>query len=252
VVKPTFSLALLWDATSSPDSVKQLIESLDTRFPPSNVSNIGVTLSEVACLHFSIDFSLYVKKTLAQVTSEVEKSGGRFIELLRLPEDKREEFRAKYLVPTGAASSTFKQLRDCGPRIQDHVTKLSKGIHEAHLVQPAIRAATSQSSGRPRRQATRYGCNLEVEIQTDNGFVRERALNISIGGIFVRTSRRPALNSELGLKVCLPNGQQLQTKARVVHVKDEPAPGGVGLRFSQDDGVFMGLLQRYFSPREKK
>src|SRR5262249_42743704 len=147
---------------------------------------------------------------------------------------------------------TFKQLRDCGLRIEEHVTKLSKGIHEAHLVQPTIRAATPQSSGRPKRQATRYGCNLEVEIQTDNGFIRERALNISMGGIFVRTGRRPALNSELELRVRLPSGQQLQTKARVVHVKDEPAPGGLGLKFSQDDGVFRGLLERYFSPREKK
>ena len=73
-----------------------------------------------------------------------------------------------------------------------------------------------------------------------------------MGGIFICTSQRPELNSTVGIRIKLPNGQPLQTTARVVHIQDVPDPGGVGLAFSQGDRVFMHLLERYFSPGPKK
>jgi len=252
VGKPTFTLALLWDATSSPATVKQLVESLDSHFPSPNVSNIAVTLSPaMACLHFSVDFSLYAKNTLAQVDSEVKASGGRFVELLRIPEDKREVFKTEFLLPAHGAPSTFNHLKDCGRPIQEHLTKLARGTQQATVVQPTTRVASQPSQG-SKRQATRFNCDLQVEFRTDQGLVREHAANISTGGIFVRTSQRPSLDSELGLKVWLPNGQLLQTTVRVVHILDQPVPGGLGLAFSRDDRDFMRMIERYFSPSQKK
>lgn len=248
---PTFGLALLWDVTSPPATVKQLIESLDSHFPGSKVSKITVALSPtMACLQFFVDFSLYARNTLAQVDSDVKKSGGRFIELLRIPEDKREAFKAQFLLSTHGAPSTFKHLKDCARPIQEHLTKLPSGIQKARLVRPTAPAAAPRPS--QRRQAPRFSCNLEVEFQTDNAFVREHAMNISKGGIFVCTSQRPALYSELGLKIRLPNGQLLQTTACVAHILEQPAPGGVGLTFSENDPLFTRLLERYFSPTQKK
>ena len=245
--KPTFSLALLWHMTSSPTNVKQLIENLESYFPGSNVSDIAVTLSQaMACLYFCVDFSLYAKSTLAQVDSDVKQSGGRLVELLRIPEDKREVFKAEFLFPGHGARSTFNHLKDCAGPIEEHLTKLASGTQQAPLVQPISRVALHPSP--PAKRQTRFSCKLEVELQTDNGLVREQAANISMGGIFVRTSQRPALNSELGLKMMLSDGQLMQTTVRVVHALDEPAPGGVGLAFSQDDRRFMRLLERYFSP----
>jgi uncharacterized protein (TIGR02266 family) len=247
VAKPTFSLALLWDATSSPGAVKQLIDDLDGHFPATGVSNIGLTLSEtIVCLHFSVDFSLYSKKTLAQVGSEVEKSGGRFVELARLPESKLEEFKAQFLIPTPGGRSIFKQLRSCSRALQEHLANLSKGIGNRPSTQPKARA-TVHPSTRPKRQASRYGCSLEVEIETNRGFIREQAMNISIGGVFVRTSERPEIDSKLGLKVRFPNGQPMQTTARVVHILERADSGGMGLEFNRNDRVFMRLLERYFS-----
>jgi uncharacterized protein (TIGR02266 family) len=242
-------LALLWDATSSPAAVKQLIEGLDKQFPPSGVSNISLTPSEaMICLHFSVDFSLYSKKTLSEVSSAVEKSGGRFVELARLPEGKLEAFKTQFQIPRNGAPSIFKQLKACSRALEEHLTNLSRGIRKPPPAQPPIRPPTPRTSERPKREAHRYECKLEVEIETDNGFVREQAMNIASGGVFVLTSQRPALNSRLGLKVRLPNGQLLQTTARVVHVEDQPEPGGVGLEFNRNDRVFMRLLERYFSP----
>jgi uncharacterized protein (TIGR02266 family) len=252
VGKPAFTLALLWDMTCWPASVKQLIDSLDSYFPRSNVSNIAVALSHgMACLHFSVDFSLYAKSTMVQLDSDMRKSGGRFIELLRIPEDKREAFKAEFLRPAREVPLTFNHFTDCARPIQEHLAKLARGAQQAPSVQPITRVA-SQPSQHSKRRATRFSCNLKVELQTDKGVVHEQAANISIGGIFVRTSQRPAVNSELGLKMQLPNGQLLQTTARVVHTLDKPDPGGLGLAFSRDDGQFMRMLERYFSPVQKK
>ena len=247
MAKPTFTLALLWDSNSSPSAVKELIESLDHHFPPTGVSNIGLTLSDaIVCLHFAADFSLYSKKTLAEVGSEVEKSGGKFIELARLPESKLESFKAQFMIPTPGGHSIFKQLRACARALQEHLANLSKGNGTLPLA-PRPRAAVNHASIRPKRQATRYRCSLEVEIQTGHGFIREQAMNISIGGVFVRTNERPELESKVGLKVRLPNGQPLQTTARVVHILERSDSGGVGLEFNRNDRVFMRLLERYFS-----
>jgi uncharacterized protein (TIGR02266 family) len=249
---PTFKLALLWDNTSSSAAIKPLIESLESHFPTSKVSNVAVTLSQaMACLHFSVDFSLYAKKTLSQVDSEVKASGGQFVELLRIPEDKREAFKAKFLLPARGAPSTFNSLKDCPRPIQEHLTKLARGIRDEPLAEPTAPAAPPRP--RPnRRRAPRFTCNLDVEFQTEKGFVHEHATNISKGGIFVCTSQRPTPNSQLCLKIQLPNRNLLETTARVLYVLEQPAPGGVGLAFSNDDAVFASQVERYFSPIQKK
>jgi hypothetical protein len=247
VAKPTFTLAMLWDAKAMPEAVKQLIDDLDRHFPASGVSQIGLTLSEaIVCLHFAVDFSLYSKKTLAEVGSNVERSGGRFIELARLPESKLEAFKAQFLVPTPGGRSIFKQLRACSRALQEHLANLSNGIGKPPPPRPNNRAVIPHPSARPKRQSSRYRCSLEVEIETERGFIREQAMNISIGGVFIQTSQRPELNSNLGLKMRLPNGQPLQTTARVVHILDRPDSGGVGFEFNRNDKVFMRQLERYF------
>ena len=251
---PTFKLALLWGNTSSSAAIKPLIDSLDCHFPSSKVSNVSVTLSQaMVCLHFSVDFSLYAKKTLSQVDSEVKTSGGQFVELLRIPEDKREVFKAKFLVPARGAPSTFKCLKDCAHPIQEHLTNLAKGIGEEPFAEPTAPAAPPRPRPLPsRRRAPRFTCNLEVEFQTDKGVVQEHATHISKGGIFVCTSQRPTRDSELRLKIQLPNRPPLETTARVLYVLEQPAPGGVGLVFSKDDVVFAREVARYFSPTDKK
>lgn len=91
-----------------------------------------------------------------------------------------------------------------------------------------------------------------MEFSTEADFIREHALNISKGGVFVRTHQRPALNSELAVKLQLPNGQVIQTVARVVHVLDHPTSGGVGLAFTRDDPGFTKKLEVYLSSLPNK
>jgi hypothetical protein len=248
---PAFSLALLWDRSSSPIGIKQLMENLDSYFPCSKIFNIALTLSETnACLHFSIDVSLSTRGTLAQVELEVMQSGGRMVDLLRIPEDKREEFSAQFLIPAHGAALRLNRFKDCAGWIQEHLIKLARGgVRDKGLVATTASAAARRwlSQLPSRRQLPRFGCSLQVQLQAGNGFVYGLVTNISLGGLFVCTSQR-ALKSELFLKVQLPDGYLLQTTARLVHVEERHAPGGVGLAFSPADPAFTRELARSFSP----
>jgi uncharacterized protein (TIGR02266 family) len=101
--------------------------------------------------------------------------------------------------------------------------------------------------GSPQRRGRRFAVKLELEFRTELDFVREHALNISNGGLFVRTAHRPPPDSVVTVDVKLPNGERLQGDAVVVHVVDDPYTGGVGLAFLSDDATFSQTLDRYLA-----
>src|ERR1700694_3243575 len=163
------------------------------------------------------------------------QSGGRLVDLLRIPEDKREEFSAQFLIPTHGAALKLNRLKDCARPIQEHLTKLARAGRDKALVATTTSAARRWLCQLPsRRRLPRFGCSLQVQLEAGSGFVYGLVTNISLGGLFVCTTQH-ALKSELFLKVQLPDGYLLQTTARVVHVVERRAPGGVGLVFSPAD-----------------
>nr|WP_211194758.1 TIGR02266 family protein [Pyxidicoccus fallax] len=116
---------------------------------------------------------------------------------------------------------------------------------------PAARVQTHRVQvappGSPQRRGRRFAVKLELEFRTELDFVREHALNISNGGLFVRTAHRPQPDSVVTVDVKLPNGERLQGDAVVVHVVDDPYTGGVGLAFLSDDVTFSQTLDRYLA-----
>jgi len=251
VANPTFSLAILWDGTASAPAVQRVIENLETTFEPSAVSNLAVIqLPSMACLHFTVDFSAYSRATLTQLEIDSTRCGGRFIELLRIPEDKREAFKAQFLTPVQGSNLSCGSFKECSRPLAEHLGKLAAGRAEVPTVKPS--PARPRQTGPDARQAPRFDVNLQVEFDSEADFAREHAINISKGGVFVRTTQRPALNSELGLRIKLPNGQVIQTRARVVHVVDHPENGGVGLAFGREDPAFGGALDQYLAEIQKK
>ncbi|WP_241758720.1 TIGR02266 family protein [Pyxidicoccus parkwayensis] len=99
----------------------------------------------------------------------------------------------------------------------------------------------------PQRRGRRFAVKLELEFRTNLDFVREHALNISNGGLFVRTAHRPQPDSVVTVDVKLPDGKRLQGDAVVVHVVDDPYTGGVGLAFLSDDATFSQTLDQYLA-----
>src|SRR5262245_9597824 len=250
---PKFGLAMLWDVKASPASAKTLVEGLDSHFSTSSVSDLALTLfPAMACFHFSVEFSAYSRTALNEMDGAVQKSGGRLIELLRIPEEKRQAFRAQFLMPPRGEPLSCGSFGEVARLLHEHLVKIAsdqtavpRGSRPSGPTEPYGGFATA-------RQAPRYHVNLDVEFRTAAEFSREYALNISKGGIFIKTKQRPPDNSEVTLKLRLPNGQVIETSARVVHVVDNPLSGGVGLAFTRDDPVFNRSLESYLATLQKK
>lgn len=253
---PSFSLALVWDKSCAPAGIGELMETLERCFPRPRVFNVRITLSEArACLHFSVDYALYSRKTLSQVKLEVMESGGRMVELLQLPEDKRAEFNAQFLLPARGAAMHLRSLKDCARPIQEHLAKRSRGdlylngfsgeaMHPRfEITTPSAPRLRAELPGRRRRP--RFSCNLQVQLEAGDNLVHGLATNISMGGVFVCTSHH-SLHSRLRLKLQLPDGHLVQTTARVAHVVNHREPGGVGLAFNPEDQAFAQELKQYF------
>src|SRR5262249_33972664 len=96
-------------------------------------------------------------------------------------------------------------------------------------------------------RAPRYEVSLDVEFKTEFEFVQEHATNISNGGLFVRTPLRPEVDSEVSIRIKLPNGEILESSARVAHVYSNAERGGVGFEFKSDDPKFRSALDAYLA-----
>ena len=242
---PSFLVAIIWDATAQPPAVQRVLEELASQFDPSLVSNLALALSpSMACLHFSAAFSAYSRAMLNQLEAETAKSGGRFVELLRIAEDKREAFKAQFVTPSQSSPLLRNSFKDCAQPLLEHLAKLGSVASGA----PAA-ARTSPPAHPPSgtRQAPRFSVHLQVEFATEGDFVREHATTISKGGLFVRTLQRPPLNSELKLRLRLPSGELVEAFARVVYHLDRPDRKGVGLAFSRENSAFRTAINQYLA-----
>ncbi len=238
-------MAIIWDGTARLHAVQRVLDELGTEFEPSLISNLSLTLlPSIACLHFSAAFSAYSRALLNQLEAETIKSGGRFVELLRIAEDKREAFKAQFLTPPQSSPLLRRSFKDCAQPLRDHLAKLGS---VAGSTPEAARTSPTAHPPSATRQAPRFSVNLQVEFAAEDDFVREHATTISKGGLFVRTPQRPPLNSELKLRLKLPNGEQIETSARVVYVLDQPDTGGVGLAFSREDSGFRTAINQYLA-----
>src|SRR5713101_5420769 len=212
-------LAILWDEMALLQSIQRVLSELESTFLPPVVSNLSLTLSPaMACLHFNVEFSSYSRGTLTHLEGETKRSGGRLIELLRIPEDKRALFKAQFLMPADGPALACTSFKECARPLLEHLGKLASARKKDPKAPEVKGPAPLQTQPIAKRQSPRFKVNLEVEFKTEADFVREHASVISKGGLFVQTTERPRLNSELGLRIKLPNGQVIETSARVVHV----------------------------------
>lgn len=233
-------------------SIQRVLTELEGAFQPPVVSNLSLTLSPaMACLHFSVEFSSYSRAALTHLEGETKRSGGRLIELLRIPEDKRPKFKAQFLMPAEGPALACSSFKECARPLLEHLGKLASGKKKDRK-DAGVKPQVPQTAPVDQRKSPRFKVNLEVEFKTEADFVREHASVISKGGLFVKTMERPQLNSELGLRLKLPNAQVVETSARVVHVDADPKSGGLGLAFAREDPQFMEALERYLAGLQQK
>lgn len=251
---PSFGLAFLWKAENDAQGVGRFIQNINEYYSPTKASVISVALKpKGASLYLEIDFSLYGRTTLNLIEEGTRKLGGRFVELLRLPVDEREPFKAQFLTPPEGEPKTYTNFKDPANDIQEHLASIappavppptSEVTAEKGTASPASARAPAAPTPELRR-GPRFSVVLDVEFKSEADFSQEYATNISKGGIFVRTGQKLETGATVGVKIKLPNGQLLQAVGIVSHRVDHPDSGGVGVKFSENDAAFKTFLERY-------
>lgn len=106
-----------------------------------------------------------------------------------------------------------------------------------------------------RRKSERYPLNLLVQYRfnTFEDFLAEYTLNISAGGLFIKTEKPYEENAILFLQFSLKDGAKLiEGMGRVVRVNPPGQPGrvaGMGIEFVNFDEASMQLVEEVCAHR---
>ncbi|RYZ41806.1 MAG: TIGR02266 family protein [Myxococcaceae bacterium] len=261
---PVFGLAAVWRGGASPEMAASVVEGLGALLPSAQSMQLLVAFrDEEGALEVKVEVPGYPRAAVEKLGEEVRKSGGTFVELWRLPKSERDALRSRTLA--GGTPFTGEERAQAAQELQQHLEALaarpppSAPAPLTTAPAPEVPSAPTRG-GEPyraqeeepqedvaQRRGRRFAVKLELEFRTELDFVREHALNISNGGLFVRTAHRPPQDSVVTVDVKLPNGQRLQGEALVVHVVDAPYTGGVGLAFLSDDATFSRTLDDYLA-----
>ncbi len=101
---------------------------------------------------------------------------------------------------------------------------------------------------RQHRMYQRYVVRLQVRFRSATEFVQEHALNLSRGGIFIRTEDPPAVDTLVEVELQLPDdGPPVSSAGLVVH---RQPPGlskvaGVGVQFVDASDAFRERIDAY-------
>jgi len=100
----------------------------------------------------------------------------------------------------------------------------------------------------------RVEVKLEVRFRTASEFVREHALNLSRGGIFIRSEQPDAVDTLVEVEIHLPDGGAPVSSAGIVVHRQLAAPGkvpGVGVQFVDASDSFRERIDRYMDSLAK-
>ena len=237
----SLSVVFLWSTGpgAKPDAAATFIESLEKTAPKAK---LFCTLSaNTVSLELQVDLPGKTELPLKLMEAQAPKAGARFMDMLRVPEEKREVFRSRFLRPPSGRPVAGKSFKEIAVAVRDHLASLGARPSDPR----PIPAAPSPGAGRPEnRQTPRHDVLLSVQFKTRGDFVDEYATNISMGGLFIRTPARPALDTQVPIAVELPTGEKLEGKARVVRVVEDPENGGIGVTFLED-AAFREALKKY-------
>lgn len=110
---------------------------------------------------------------------------------------------------------------------------------------------SSNGDGKPARGSERVPINAEVDLEFESfqGFLSEYSSNISLGGMFVRTSEAPPVGTVLRFSLKLKgNFNLIQGRGEVVWTRpeseDPKVPAGAGIRFLELETASEDLIRR--------
>jgi len=115
---------------------------------------------------------------------------------------------------------------------------------------------TMTKAGRERRRTQRFPVQIQIQYQTADGFFQDYMRNLSLGGIFIETSKPLPMNTKLRVEFRLPDmSAPIAADGIVVHtlrvgqVKN-PTVSGMGIRFSELEPSSKQVLESYLRGKE--
>jgi len=98
---------------------------------------------------------------------------------------------------------------------------------------------------------------IQIQYQTADGFFQDYIRNLSLGGIFIETSKPLPMNTKLRVEFRLPEmSAAISADGIVVHtfrlgqVKN-PTVSGMGIRFSELEPSSKQMLESYLRGKEE-
>jgi uncharacterized protein (TIGR02266 family) len=108
-------------------------------------------------------------------------------------------------------------------------------------------AEQDQNEGQ-HRAYQRIPVRLSVRFRTESEFVQEHALNLSRGGIFIRSDDPPPIDSAVEVELQLPDASPPVTTAGIVVHRQLPGgakPAGAGVQFVDGNDTFRERIDEY-------
>ena len=95
-----------------------------------------------------------------------------------------------------------------------------------------------QQSGIEKREQPRARLKIEVTYKTADVFTSDLSINISTGGIFIKTPKSPPMGTKLDLEFTLPESQKLiKSDGEIVWIQNPSVssslPAGMGIKFKR-------------------
>lgn len=104
MAKPTFELVILWQTAPSPAALNAVFVPLTEEFAPDQLISVATfhesrtqaAVRIAAALVLTIDFSAYSRRALDRLARATSQAGASLVELARLPDKERDEFRTAF------------------------------------------------------------------------------------------------------------------------------------------------------------
>jgi uncharacterized protein (TIGR02266 family) len=233
---PSFSVVMTWRAGSADAPAEEWMRGLAGFFPRGRLMDIRVATSPAeALLLLRLQFDEYPQEFLRDVRTELRRCSGELHELLKMSDDARDAFWSDRL----HSPRPMKDFTAAATVLGAHLRLLFKATS------PIPESTVEEDEAPPgTRRAVRYPVKLEVEFRNEREFVHEHSINLSHGGVFVRSAEKPPLGAVVEVRIKLPDGRWLETHARVAHHRDGEGRG-IGLEFQGDDPAFQRALDEY-------
>lgn len=215
---PSYASAFIvaQDAPKFP-KIREFVNAARAKFSPEELSEIQlyswIEIKSLGIL-FKFNFQDYRANYLQWFAVWEKELNLRFIELEKLGEKERNDVLDKF---SRTSDMKFTGSYDFDMAINMIEAKLK-------IVEDL-------------RKEPRLGTRMKVVFNTEDSFYKEYSTNLSFGGMFIRSKKKPPLRTRMEITFGLPNKVEITVVAEVIHIVDAEkseninCEEGFGVRF---------------------